>query len=344
MDVDGTSRPAIAYPGLTGPVSAGDRVVVNTTARSLELGTGGYDFVVAVEGAADVDPDPAGHVMKLRYTPLQAKVMAVEEPDSPHRERFVATEQLDGLPVVWVPLHSMVGAAAAGAKAAGAERVTYVMTDGAALPAAFSRQIHELRTAGLLDGTITAGQAFGGDLEAVSVFSALLAGRGVAGADALVVSDGPGKVGTESRWGASDVAAGAALNAIAILGGRAIAALRLNFADPDYRHYGVSPHSLTVLRDVALAPVHVAIPTLEEEERGTVWEALKGAGLEERHQLVEVTGQPGIDLLRDRGVPAASMGWTLADEPALFLAAAAAGVLAGRMAAGSANWRRELET
>ena len=48
-------------------------------------------------------------------------------------------------------------------------------TDGAALPLWLSRQVHELREGGLLDTTITAGQALGGDLEAVNVFSGLAA-------------------------------------------------------------------------------------------------------------------------------------------------------------------------
>jgi len=341
VEVEGGRRRALAYPGLTGPVREGDRVVLNTTARVLGLGTGGVDFVVAVEGQGDLDPAPGGHVMKLRYTPLQVKVLAVEEPTSPHRARFVATEALDGVPVAWVPLHSMVGAAVAGAKAAGAARVAYVMTDGAALPAAFSEQVAALRDSGLLDGVVTVGQAFGGDLEAVTVFSGMLAAKGVSAADAIVVADGPGKVGTSTRWGASDVAAGGALNAVATLGGRPVAALRVNFADPGYRHYGVSPHSITVLREVALAPVHVAVPSLDEEERTATWAALREARLEERHQLVEVTGQPAVELLRERGVAARSMGWTLEEEPALFLAAGAAGILAGRMAAGSARWRDE---
>jgi hypothetical protein len=344
VEVDGGRERALAYPDLTGPVREGDRVVLNTTARVLGLGTGGVDFVVAVEGQAEMDPPADGHVIKLRYTPMQVKVQSVEEPGGPDRDAFTAAEGLDGLPVVWVPLHSMVGAAAAGARAAGAERVVHVMTDGAALPAAFSEQLHALRSAGLLDAVVTTGQAFGGDIEAVNVFSGLLAARSVAEADVVVVADGPGKVGTDTRWGASDVAAGSALNAIHSLGGRAIAALRVNFADPGYRHHGVSPHSITVLRDVALAPVHVAVPALEDEERDVAWEALRDAGLEERHHLVEVTGEPAVDLLRARGVSAVSMGWTLEEEPALFLAAGAAGVLAGRMAAGTARWREEAGT
>jgi hypothetical protein len=340
VDVDGRTELSVGYPTLTGPVAEGDRVVLNTTAVAEGLGTGGYHFVIAVLSGETIDPPAKGHVMKLRYTPLQAKVEAVEEQGSPHRPAMEAAEGLDGTPVVWIPLHSMLGAAAAGARAAGARRVAYVMTDGAALPSWFSAQIAALKEARLVDAVVTCGQALGGDLEAVNVFSGLIAARGVAGADVLVVGDGPGKVGTATRWGASDVASGMALNATRILGGRPVAALRVNFADAGYRHHGVSPHSITVLRDVALVPVHVAVPALDDEDRrGTIWEALKDARLEERHQLVEVTGQPALSLLRDRGVAMESMDRTVDREPEFFLGAGAAGVLAGRMAAGTAKWR-----
>lgn len=344
VEVEGRRERALAYPALTGRPVVGDRVLVNTTAVALGLGTGGVHFVTAVLDERDLDPPSEGHIMKLRYTPLQAQVQAAEEPGSPHRDAIERTSGLDGLPVVWVPLHSMVGAAAAGAKAAGARRVAYLMTDGAALPAWFSDQAHELRAAGLLDSVVTCGQALGGDVEAVNVFSGLLAARAVSEADAVIVADGPGKVGTETSWGASDVSSGMSLNAIGILGGRPIAALRLGFADPSYRHFGVSPHSVTVLREVALVPVHVAVPALEDERREAVWSALKEAGLEERHQLVEATGEPALELLAEKGVAARTMGRSLEADPAFFLAAGAAGVLAGRMAAGSRRWQEEAET
>ena len=278
--------------------------------------------------------------MKLRYTPLQAKVQVVAEQGAPTRDRLPA--DLEGLPVVWVPLHSMVGAAVAGARAAGAGRVVYAMTDGGALPAWLSSQVRSLRQAGLLDAVVTCGQALGGDLEAVTLFDGLLAARGVAEADVVVVADGPGKVGTATRWGASDVASGMALNATAILGGRPVAALRVNFADPRYRHHAVSPHSVTVLREVALVSVHVAVPALtDEKRRRAVWGSLKAARLEDRHQLVEVSGEPAVDLLRGRGISTETMGRSFEEEPTFFLAAGAAGVLAGRMAAGTSRWRRE---
>ncbi|HEX6262110.1 MAG TPA: DUF3866 family protein [Actinomycetota bacterium] len=341
VEVEGRSELAIAYPQLTGPVREGDRVLLNTTAVVAGLGSGGYHFVLAVEEAPDADPPGEGHVMKLRYTPLQAKVLAVEEQDSPDREAVMDADSLDGLPVVWIPLHSMLGAACAGARAAGARRIAHVMTDGAALPIWLSRQVHELREAGLLDVTITAGQALGGDREAVNVFSALLAAREVEEADVVVVGDGPGKVGTATRWGATEVSGGLALQAAAILGARAIAAVRINFADPTYRHHGLSPHSLTVLSRVASPGAHVAVPTLEGPRRDVVWEAIREAKLEERHQVVEVTGQPALDLLAERGVGAETMGRKLEDEPEFFLAAGAAGVLAGRMAARTERWKSE---
>jgi hypothetical protein len=340
VEVEGSKAPAIAYPQLVGPVRPGDHVLLNTTAVAEGLGTGGYHFVVAVEGQEAVDPPADGHVMKLRYTPVQAKVLAVEEPASRHRDTVQEAQGLDGVPVVWVPLHSMLGAAAAGARAAGASRVVYVMTDGASLVAWFSKQLTALRNAGLLEAVVTCGQALGGDLEAVTVFSGLLASRAVLGADVVVVGDGPGKVGTSTRWGASDVASGMTLNAAGILGGRPVAALRLNFADPAYRHHGVSPHSLTVLREVALVPVHVAVPVLDSgPRREAVWSALRSASLEERHQVVEADGRPALDLLAELGIESRSMGRSVADDPEFFLAAGAAGVLAGRMSAGDRAWR-----
>lgn len=332
VELEGERQRAIAYPALTGPVAVGDVVVLNTTAIAHDLGSGGYHFVIAVEGQAAQDPPSEGHVIKLRYTPQQAKVLAVEEEASPHRHLIEATEDLDGLPVVWLPLHSMLGAACAGARAAGAARIVHVMTDGAALPLWLSSQVQKLRQADLLDEVITSGQALGGDHEAVNLFSALLAARGVSEADVALVCDGVGKVGTRTRWGASEVAGGMALNAAAILGGIPIAALRINFADPEYRHYGVSPHSITVLSRVVQRPVQVALPVLRGEQRSLVYAALRAARIGRRHRLCELDGRPAVSLLQELGVGAETMGRSLEQEPEFFRAAGAAGSLAGRIA------------
>jgi uncharacterized protein DUF3866 len=334
VEVEGEKAAALAYPPLCGPVGAGDRVVLNTTAGFLGFGTGGVHFVVAVEGGPDTDVATGRGIMKVRYTPAQAAVRSVEET---HAEALEASPGLEGMPVVVAPLHSMIGPAAAGALAAGAQRVAYVMTDGAALPGSFSRLVQRLREAGLLSGFVTCGQAFGGEVEAATVWTGLLAAKEVLGADAVVVADGPGNLGTATKWGVSALAGGNSMNAVAALRGRPVAALRVSFADPRDRHVAVSHHSLTILAEVCMVPVHVAVPVLEGLQREAVWSALRDVGLEDRHQLVEVEGRPALEVLAEEGIEVESMGRTSRDDPPFFLAAGAAGVLAGRMAVANAG-------
>jgi hypothetical protein len=157
----------------------------------------------------------------------------------------------------------------------------------------------------------------------------------------VVVADGPGNLGSDTTWGVSALASGHALNAAAALGGRPVGALRISFADPRERHRGVSHHSLTILERVCAVAANVAVPVLEDDARRTaVWTALVDRRLEERHRLVETDGRPALGELERRGVAVEAMGRTPADDPAFFLSAGAAGVLAARMAAGSAAWRR----
>jgi hypothetical protein len=118
-----------------------------------------------------------------------------------------------------------------------------------------------------------------------------------------------------------------------------VAALRVSFAEGRARHRGVSHHSVTILRDVCKVDVNVAVPVLEDPQRDIVWDALRAARLEERHQLVEVDGRAALDELDRVGLSVTSMGRSADDDPAFFLAAGAAGVLAGRMAAGSRRYR-----
>jgi hypothetical protein len=336
VELEGERALAMAFPALVGPIAPGDLLILNTAAVALGLGTGGFHLVVAVEGGADTELGTAGRTMKARYTPLQAAVTSVEES---HRGAIEDSPGLRGTPVVCAPLHSMVPIAAAGARAAGAERIAYVMTDGATLPGAVSRLVPAARAAGLLDGWITAGQAFGGELEAVTVWTALVAAVEVLEADVVIVADGPGNLGTDTTWGVSALTNGHSLNAADALGGRPVAALRVSFADARERHRGVSHHSLTILEKVATCRANVAVPILQDGERDLVWDALRARTLEDRHQLVETDGRPALGELERRAVRVESMGRSAEKDPAFFLAAGAAGVLAGRMAAGSRAWR-----
>jgi hypothetical protein len=325
---DGPVR-ALAYPALVGEPEVGDRVLLNVGALVMGLGTGGYALVVALPDRLPADPPAdgttrdSGHLVKARYTPLQPILLGVDEEASPHRAVMAAATSLDGMPVVTADLHSALPAILAGIHAdRPAARVAYVMTDGGALPAWFSRTLDGL--AAHLAGTVTTGQAFGGDLEASTVHTGLLAARHVLGADVTVVTQGPGNLGTGTAWGFSGVSTGEAVNAIATLGGRPVGALRLSGGDARPRHRGVSHHTLTAYGKVALLAADLVVPApLPAGLAAAVDEAV--APLADRHRLVRVGTDGLAEALRASPVPLSTMGRDLTGDPVYFLAAAAAG-------------------
>ncbi|HEV7686728.1 MAG TPA: DUF3866 family protein [Acidimicrobiia bacterium] len=330
VEVDFGDGPERAYvlTQLTGSVAVGDRVVVNTTAVELGLGTGGWHVVhwnLAREEWREPGP---GHVLKARYTSLQADVGSTEE-----REAVLAeADDVGGMPVVAAGLHSQVPAVAVAFRDAAPEaRLVYVMTDGAGLPLALSDLAAALTERGLLDATVTCGQAFGGDFEAVSIFSALAVARHVAGADAVVVAMGPGVAGTGTRLGFSAIEVGPVLDAAAAVGGRPIACLRASFADPRPRHQGLSHHSATALGLACRSRVTVALPLVGGPEEETLRAAVAAAGLDVRHEVVAVKPPDILGLFAQHGLAVTSMGRPAAADPVLFACGAAAGVLASEL-------------
>jgi hypothetical protein len=327
VEVDLGAGPERAYvlPQLTGSVTPGDPVVVNTTAVELGLGTGGWHVVhwnLARDRWSEKGP---GHIIKSRYTSLQADVGSTEE----HLEQLAEVESIDGMPVVAAALHSQVPAVAVAVKdAAPGARLAYVMTDGAGLPLAMSDLVAELRGRSLLDATITCGHAFGGDYEAVSIFSALAVAKHVAGADVTIVAMGPGIVGTNTRLGFTGMEVGPILDAAAALGGVPIAAIRASFADPRDRHLGVSHHTVTALRLACRDRVKVVLPSVGGAEEDRLREDLAAAGIGDRHDVVAVEPPDVLGLFERHGLRIASMGRPATDDPVLYQAAAAAGVLA----------------
>jgi hypothetical protein len=314
---------ALAYPSLVGVPEVGDTVLLNTTAWAQRLGTGGYALVVAVPDRLPPDPEGAGHLVKARYTPLQVSVQGVDEQDTEHHRAIADAEDVAGMPVVVADLHSALPAALIGVLATDPDlRVAYVMTDGGALVAGFSRTLSALAPS--LAGVVTVGQAFGGDLEAVTLHTGLLAARHVLGADVTIVSQGPGNLGTGTPWGFSGVAAGEACNAVTVLGGEPVGALRISDADPRPRHRGVSHHSLTAFGRVALGGVTLVAPRGLGSELGSqVEEDLAGQPQRNRVVWMDVDGLE--EALGLSPVPLSTMGRVFPEERAYFLAAAAAG-------------------
>lgn len=305
---NGDTARAQAVTQQVGPVAVGDEVVCNTTAVDLGLGTGGWHLVHWNLSVRSLDRPGPGHIMKVRYTSGQIDTGAAEEEHHPPAE-------LAGAPVVACTLHSQVPVvAAAFLRERPDARITYVMTDGAALPIALSDLVVAMLEAGLIHHTVTAGHAFGGELEAVTVPSALGLAVHTSGADLVIVAMGPGVVGTGTALGTTAVEAAGVLDSTAALGGRPVLCTRASSGDGRDRHRGVSHHVDTVLRltrsRVTVAAVPGAVPATD------------------RHDIVVVEPVGVADLLESRGVRVTSMGRGPEQDPLFFDAAGAAGTVA----------------
>ncbi len=302
LEVDG--QPCVAYPRLTGPVALGDEVIVNTQARELALGSGGFDVLYAnLTRGLDLPPADDAHVMKLPYTPAQNARRHAEEGRA-------LPETLAGLPVVCCSLHSQVVPVSAGI--GDGRRVAYVQLAGGALPVSLSDALRALRDRGYVEMSMAVGACLDADAECVSAASALLLAA-AEGFDVIVCAIGPGIVGTGSTFGHGGVAAADAANTATALHGTPILAVRASEGDPRERHHGVSHHTRAVL-DLCLGEVIVPWPAGYEAPS---W-------LEPRAD-VDTSGWKKACA----GLPLAHMGRG-PEEDALFFAAAFA---AGRVAA-----------
>ncbi len=315
--VRGLPEGELAY-GLTrqvGVVEVGDEVIVNTTAVELGLGTGGWHVIHWNLTRRELHQPGPDHIMKLRYTSLQSDVGTDElnHPDLP--------PSITATPVVATVVHSQVAAVAAVIKHLRPDStVVYVMTDGAALPLALSNLVDDLLGRSLIDATVTAGHAFGGDLEAVGVPSALQLAVHVAGADVVIAGLGPGVVGTGTTFGHTGLDAAWTLAAARGMGAEAVLALRASSGDPRPRHQGVSHHSEAILR-LAGGPVWVA--PVPEEVRG-----LPNA------EVRDIAVPDTVGLLADLELRVTTMGRLPEQDPLYFQAAGAAGAVAVDLLAG----------
>ena len=291
-------------------------------------GTGGFDFVMAIGDVGKarpvgpllglVDSAPSrGHIIKGRYTPSQLSVLTLEEQA---QHAWMWDRNLDGLSVLAGQLHSQMIPVAAGLKAAGCKKIAYVMTDAASLPMAFSNAVRSAKAAGLVDVTLTCGQAFGGDYETVTLHSALIAAKHLIEADAVIVCQGPGNAGTGTKYGFSGIEQASILDTAAALGGRPIAVARVSEGDKRARHQGISHHTLTSLRLVR-STCTVPLPA-----------GVDGAEIDSRHEIRVVDGgEQVIDSLAGSNLPLSTMGRPIEKDRVFFVAAASAG-LVGKVA------------
>jgi hypothetical protein len=278
-------------------------VIDNVQARELELGSGGFDVLyVNVTRGLDLATERGAHVMKLPYTPVQAAVRHAEE-----GRELPAT--LAGLPVVCCSLHSQVAPVCAGIGEG--VRVAYIQLPGGALPVSYSDTLRVLRARRLVVATVGVDACVDGDVQCVSVASALL-WCAAEGFDVAVCGIGPGVVGTGSSFGHGGLAAASAVLAARALGGEPILAVRASEGDPRERHRGVSHHVRDIMR---LCGGRVVLPW----PRG--WDAADWLQPLERVDASEWERACA-------GLPLSHMGRGAGDDPVFFAAAFAAGRVA----------------
>ncbi|WGX75789.1 DUF3866 family protein [Paraclostridium bifermentans] len=325
VNINGNIEKAYNYPKMTGSVDIGDKVVLNTTAVELSLGTGGYHFVITNLNKIESDMTPGGHIMKLRYTPLQVKVDSVEEQDSKLHDKINEFKSLDNLPVVVGTLHSMLTPFVASYKRHNPDKkLVYIMTDGASLPIYLSKNVENLKNKKLIDNTITIGNAFGGDYECINIYSALITAKEVLNADAVFVSMGPGIAGTGTKYGFTGIEQGPILDAIKKLGGNPIAIPRMSFADKRDRHVGISHHSITVLSEIVNVEVNIPIGLKDKEKLDYVNNQIKENKLDEKHNIAYVNPGSTLDDLNYFELKVKSMGRNYEQDSEFFDAASSA--------------------
>lgn len=335
---DNTLRNCINYPFLTGYCKVGDEVLYNATAVQLQLGTGGYDFVIAnITNPPFMRQQTKEHIIKNRYTPLQFAVQSGEECTSFQNYYEESNGNLEHTSVLIIALHSMLPLLALLLKHAKPTcRIVYVMTDSSALPIWLSDHVLYLKKMNIIDGTITAGQAFGGDIEAINKYSALLLAKQNLAAEYIIIGPGPGSVGTASKWGYSAIEVGELVNAVVALSGIPIVVPRISYSDKRKRHIGLSHHILTALSHVSLASCHLPVPLFKNaEQHDYLVEQIKSSPLEQKHILHWIQPEDPayiMEKLSHYPLKITSMGRGIDQDTSYFQGVQVAALLASRFA------------
>ncbi|HZK57483.1 MAG TPA: DUF3866 family protein, partial [Clostridia bacterium] len=289
VNIDNKNEKAINYDCLTGVIKKGDNIILNTTAVELNLGTGGCHFVIYNLDNGNQNISTGGHIMKLRYTPFQIKTYTAEEQNSPYHNVFHEFESLNKMPIIVGTLHSMLIPIVSTLKYLnGNLKIAFIMTDGAALPLYLSNNVYELKKRDIIYKTITLGHAFGGDYEVINIYNALIAAKEIAGCDVAVVTMGPGIVGTGTPYGFTGVEQGHIIDAVNDLGGISIAVPRITFRDKRKRHYGLSHHSITVLRKITKTRSNIVLPQFLLQQEKVIEKQLRENDLTRKHNILKV--------------------------------------------------------
>lgn len=320
LDIEGNEAKGVFYTSLSGNVNIGDKVLINTTAVDLSLGTGGYHFIISNDSTVEKESEVKGHMMKLRYTPLQIKVDSIEAQESEYHNLFNEDLDLKGMPILVGSLHSMISPLALILKSMKSDiKIAYIMTDGGALPIDFSKNVKMLKEKGMIDKTITVGHAFGGDIEAINIYNGLLAAKKVAKCDVAIVAMGPGIAGTGTKYGFSGVEQGINIDAVNTLGGTAICVPRVSFKDKRDRHQGISHHILTVLTKIAKTNANLVLPSYDDYRKDVIESQLLDNNINDKHDVTFMAFNDIIELFMSSEISMETMGRGLKEDLDYFI-------------------------
>ncbi|RNA69051.1 DUF3866 family protein [Alteribacter keqinensis] len=268
LAVDGGGGYAILYAAFFPYVSKGDKVKINVTASDLKLGTGGLDIVSSIEERVSFSVgDTRGHIIKGRYLPTQHSMLTVESPEQ--KDQFIFYEKLNlhWKPILLCELHSMLPVVQAMYHHEKQEgKLVAVIDDSAALALPVSGHLQKIKEDRNVT-TISIGQAFGGDFEAINLLTALQFAMHHYPEALIVVTVGPGVVGSGTRYGFSGIRMAEWANLIGKSKGVPVWTPRLSESDRRERHQGLSHHTKTALMEFTYAKSVLPVPAGELADR-----------------------------------------------------------------------------
>lgn len=323
--IDKKTETAINYFKQTGRCNINDRILVNTIGVRLGLGTGGYHIVYYVidskEKALICYDKKFGHIIKMKYTQIQTRVKAIEEEER-YREFFISPLNIGAKPVIFASLHSMLPAVVSVIKDKNPNvNITCIYTYGGAMNCQNSFILRELKYKRLIDNVITVGECFGGDYEAINIYTALIFSFKGLSSDLAIVCCGPGIAGTSTYYGFSSLDLIHPIYASKVLGCNMIVVPRISLKDMRKRHYGISMHTIAILNCIDF-PVYIPIPNSIYD---LVENQLFENGINNKHKVVLVNGYNAGEAMKKAGIKPDVMGRGYMDDMEYFECCGASG-------------------
>ncbi|ADU30042.1 DUF3866 family protein [Evansella cellulosilytica] len=330
LETNGGIGRALLYRKLHPDVTTGDWVIINTTATQLNLGTGGWDIVRAVINKTTQESaikEKHGHIMKNRYLSDQHSVMAVESEESPTHHLFKKKLNLKDQTVFLCELHSMLPIIWYLLKIKSEHKpLAVIFSDEASLPLSMSNHLARLKKEPLFF-SITTGQSFGGNKESINVVTSLQYIMEMFADPFILITLGPGVVGTGTHYGFSSISQANWANVVGALGGTPVWIPRLSAVDQRERHQGISHHTMTPLIELTLTNSILPLPKGEYAEKYI----RAHIDLLRKYPHIKITTVdekllfPLLEIVqRASPFPLTTMGRTIDKDPLFFLGVAAA--------------------